>query len=258
VQVTHLFFGLILFLPIYLCVHAKEILWSENTESQLLQSMFLQSYKGKWYPMSNKTMPFDEFSLKGGRLYKEQDPLPFTGWYAQYDEMDEPRMLCSFVDGQKNGFAYLWDDNGTRRFQGEYLNNQKNGQFLEWDVKGVQISEKNYRYNKLNGNYHLWYETGKIKLDAFFKEGKLLEARGWYPDGRPCPYSRVANGRGVILRYANNYKPDEQATPTKSIIAENFGALSDILYRNQPEDLNQTATPVYESDQFDPGLPKSD
>ena len=34
-----------------------------------------------------------------------------------------------------------------------------------------------------------------------------MEARGWYPDGSPCPYSRVIKGRGVILRYEKDYKP---------------------------------------------------
>ena len=177
---------------------AKENLWSDSTEAQLLQTMFIQSHKGKWYPMSNKTPPYDDFVLKGGKLYKDGDNSPFTGWYAQFDDSDEPRMLCSFVEGKKNGFTYLWDGNGVRRFQGEYVDNLKNGQFLEWNEKAIQTSEKNYQLNKLNGNYQLWYDSGKIKLDAVFKSGKLLEARGWYPNGSPCPYSKVINGRGLF------------------------------------------------------------
>lgn len=228
--------------------YAKDFLWSDSTEAQLLQSMFLQAHKGRWFPMSNKTMPFDDFMLKGGRLYKETEDAPFTGWYAQFDELDEPRMLCSFVDGQKNGFTYLWDENGTRRFQGEYVNNLKSGQFLEWNTQAIQISEKNYHLNKLNGDYHLWYDSGKIKLDAIFQNGKLLEARGWYPDGSPCPYSRVAKGRGLILRYENNYKPAKEPIKASGILAKTFEQLGSI-YSGVQEDGNGSVTPVYESDQ---------
>ena len=86
------FIPLLLFLLIKVkTLFAKDVFWSDRIESQLLQSMFLQAYKGKWFPMSNKTIPFDEFMLKGGRLYKDGDNIPFTGWYAQYDEREEPR-----------------------------------------------------------------------------------------------------------------------------------------------------------------------
>jgi antitoxin component YwqK of YwqJK toxin-antitoxin module len=225
VQLLRLFFPAILLFIAFLCGYGKGILWSDSTEAQLLQSMLMQAHKGKWFPMTNKTMPFDEFMLKGGRLYRETEDVAFTGWYAQFDHLDEPRMLSAFVDGQKNGFTYLWDENGTRRFQGEYLNNLKNGLFLEWNINAIQTSEKNYRLNKLNGDYHLWYDSGKIKLDAIFEDGKLQEARGWYPDGSPCPFSRVVNGRGLILRYQNNYKPTKQPEVRRGILANTLDQL---------------------------------
>lgn len=241
----------------FIVLSAKDVLWSDNSEAQLLQTMFLQAHKGKWFPMSNKTPPYDDFILKGGQLYRDGDENPFTGWYAQFDESDEPRMLCSFVDGKKNGFTYLWDGNGVRRFQGEYLDNFKNGQFLEWNEYAIQTSEKNYKLNKLHGEYQLWYDSGKIKLDAIFNGGKLLEARGWYPDGRPCPYSKVINGRGVILRYKN----DQSSVPNKEIEKESsrirFPELSELKNNNSIWENNLTS-PVYEFDQFRLGPPKND
>jgi len=203
-------------------LHGKEVLWSRNVEAQLLQSMLIDSYRGKWFPMSNKIMPFDEFRLSGGRLHKEDEEEPFTGWYAQFDELNEPRMLCSFVDGKKNGFTYLWDGNGTRRFQGEYSDNHKDGEFIEWNKHAIMISQKNYLENKLNGNYLIWYETGKIKLEALFARGRLTEARAWYPDGRPCPYSKVINGRGVILRYKKDYAPIQSNKNIEGLLPNTF------------------------------------
>ena len=249
---------LLLFLLIKVkTLFAKDVFWSDRIESQLLQSMFLQAYKGKWFPMSNKTIPFDEFMLKGGRLYKDGDNIPFTGWYAQYDEREEPRMLSSFVDGKKNGFTYLWDGNGTRRFQGEYATNKKNGQFLEWNEQAMKVSEKNYSHGKLNGKYSLWYDNGKRKLEALFISGKLSKARGWYPDGNPCPYSKVANGRGVILRYENNYKPADNISKRGAVPSSAFEKLKELQFENSEEGV-QSTNHAYESDQFHLDLPKSD
>lgn len=242
---------------LFIVLSAKDVLWSDSTEAQLLQTMFLQAHRGKWFPMSNKTPPYDDFVLKGGQLYRDGDDIPFTGWYAQFDESDEPRMLSSFVDGKKNGFTYLWDENGVRRFQGEYIDNLKNGQFLEWNNDAIQTSEKNYKLNKLSGDYQLWYDSGKIKLDAIFKGGKLLEARGWYPDGRPCPYSKVINGRGVILRYENDHMSLTKTEKKRKSSRITFPELSE-LNKNISIWENNLTIPVYEFDQFRQDLPKND
>jgi antitoxin component YwqK of YwqJK toxin-antitoxin module len=201
-------------------LHSSELDVPTSNEAQLIQSMLLYAFKGTWYPMTNKIMPYDEFVLKGGKLYRESDDIPFTGWYAQFDQKDEPRLLCTFADGQKNGFSYLWDENGTRRFQGEYKANLQNGEFFEWNEHHQVVSQKNYLAGKLHGEYRLWYGSGKLKLEAFFQNGKLLDAQGWLPGGIPCPYSKVINGRGVILSHYEKTKKASASTLQPSIIAE--------------------------------------
>ena len=115
--------------------------------------------------------------LKVGNCIGMVTKTPFTGWYAQFDKSDEPRMLCSFVDGKKNGFTYLWDGNGVRRFQGEYLDNLKNGQFLEWNEYAIQTSEKNYKLDKLHGSIN--FGTIPVRLNS---TQSLLGENYWRPE----------------------------------------------------------------------------
>ena len=192
----------------------------DSEEAQLIQSMLLYAVKGNWYPTTNKIMPYDEFTLKGGKLYYEVEDTPFTGWYAQYDQQNKPRLLCTFDDGKKNGFTYMWDENGTRRFQGEYQDNIQSGEFSEWNEFKQVLSQKNYLKGKLHGEYRLWYNSGRLKLEAYFQGGKLLDAQGWLPGGSPCPYSRVINGRGVILRHYERNRPDNKNSSKPSILRE--------------------------------------
>ena len=173
---------------------------SISEEAQLIQSMLLYAVKGKWYPTTNKIMPYDEFILKGGKLYREIEGTPFTGWYAQFDDQNEPRLLCTLLMVKKMDLPTC-DENGTRRFQGEYHDNMQSGEFWEWNEFKQVLSQKNYLTGKLHGEYRLWYNSGRLKLEAYFQGGKLLDAQGWLPGGAPCPYSRVINGRGVILSH---------------------------------------------------------
>ena len=121
---------------------------------------------------------------------------------------------------EKNGFTYMWDENGTRRFQGEYNDNMQSGEFWEWNEFNQVLSQKNYLTGKLHGEYRLWYGSGRLKLEAYFQGGKLLDAQGWLPGGTPCPYSRVINGRGIILSHYERKESGESPSVKPNILRE--------------------------------------
>jgi antitoxin component YwqK of YwqJK toxin-antitoxin module len=206
-------------------VNAAENLAEEaKMESQLINSMLEEAYPGKWHKMANKTIPYDGFKLRGGKLFLESEKVPYTGWYAQFDEFKDPRLLCSFQDGIKHGFIYMWGKNGVRRMQGEYYRNKRHGEFLEWNQYGILISSRQYRSNKLHGDSTLWYDSGKVRLESYFLYGHIIDAQGWFPDGNPCPYSRVINGKGLVLRYDENFS--NNGVPA-SVLQSSFQTVQD-------------------------------
>ena len=105
----------------------------------------------------------------------------------------------------------MWGENGIRRMQGEYNQNNRHGEFLEWNQYGILTSSRQYRFNKLHGDSTLWYDSGKVRLESYFLYGHIIDAQGWFPDGNPCPFSRVTNGKGLVLRYDENFS--NEGTP---------------------------------------------
>ena len=92
--------------------------------------------------------------------------------------------------------------------RGEYHQNNRHGEFLEWNQYGILTSSRQYRFNKLHGDSTLWYDSGKVRLESYFLYGHIIDAQGWFPDGNPCPFSRVTNGKGLVLRYDENFSSE--------------------------------------------------
>lgn len=182
------------------------VLFSEKKfpEDALLE-MIDESLKGEWYPLSNKSLPYEGFKLMNGLLFKPESAVPFTGWYSQFDSNKKPRLLCSFMEGKRQGIYVEWDKTGAVRVQGNHFDGMKDGVFYEWNAEGVKVSERTYLIGNLHGRSNFWYDNGVRKLESFFEFGMMLEARGWLSDGTPCPYTKVKDGRGVVFNFGKDF-----------------------------------------------------
>ena len=68
---------------------------------------------------------------------------------------------------------------------------------------------------------------GELKWKHFLKR-KINQCEGWYPDGNPCPYSKVANGRGVILRYESDFESNTLDNLKSPVEIDNLHAFPDL------------------------------
>ena len=188
---------------------------TEN-EEEILQEMVSDSFKGLWYPLSNKTLPYEGFKMKHGKLFRDnQDDDPYTGWYSQIDSNRTVRFLDSFLEGRRQGCFAEWDENGMLRSKGEYFDGQKDGIHIEMNFRGVKISERNYLIGKLHGESNFWYENGQLKLESTFEHGLIMKAKGWLSNGEPCPYTKVIEGKGVIFNFGDGFLEQLLQTPYK-------------------------------------------
>jgi len=46
-----------------------------------------------------------------------------------------------------------------------------------------------------------WYHNGQKSGDSNWKDGKLMSAIGWKPNGEKCSVTNVKNGNGVVVSY---------------------------------------------------------
>ena len=208
-----------LFLSVYLLTYPGLFSAEILTESELHDKMIAESVKGEWYPLSNKVLPYAGFKYKHGLIYRANlDEVPFTGWYSQFDTNKQVRLLTSFMAGKLQGLFIEWDKNGSIRKKGEYFDGEKDGTHVELNEKGKKISERNYLIGKLHGESNFWYNNGSKKLASTFEHGLIMEAKGWLYNGKPCPYTKVKNGKGVIFNFGDGFV--EQLLQSSKLIKE--------------------------------------
>jgi antitoxin component YwqK of YwqJK toxin-antitoxin module len=56
----------------------------------------------------------------------------------------------NWVEGEAEGFATVWYENGQKSFEGSYKNGKKNGLFKEWNERGELISETKFINGQAN------------------------------------------------------------------------------------------------------------
>jgi len=232
--------GLRFILQVFTCIFlSMDLSHGEDpnpSRQEILKEMIESSVKGDWYPLSNKSLPYEGFKIMKERIYRVGSEEPFTGWYSQFDGAKRPRMLSSFMHGKRQGVFVEWDETGTMRTHGTHFDGQKDGVFSEWSEMGNKLSERTYLIGKLHGRSDFWYENGGKKLESFFEFGLIMEARGWLKDGVPCPYTRVKDGKGVVFNF-------------------NKGFLENLLQNNDipPKSLKEgNSTGTYQFDQLIP------
>ncbi|MBN37404.1 MAG: hypothetical protein CMI29_02970 [Opitutae bacterium] len=175
--------------------------------------------KGKWQLHSNKTFPFDEFKQKSGLQHLLYEEEPFTGWYGQWDDNGTLRNLRRFSNGKADGPILSWRKNGDKLFQGKYREGKKQGTFSYWSQSLRRIKEENFNQGKLDGICTAWYENGNKSSIQTFISGKILNAKGWKPNGDRCPSTKVVNGIGVLVFYdETNTQSDEGLSKMEFII----------------------------------------
>ena len=60
------------------------------------------------------------------------------------------------------------------------------------------------------GKYVKYYENRQKKFEADYKDGKLLSASSWKPDGEPCPVTKIIDGSGIFVTWHENGQKEKE------------------------------------------------
>ena len=63
---------------------------------------------------------------------------------------------------------------------------------------------RQYKDGKKDGVMTSWYENGKKAAEGNFKDGDLMSAVVWKPNGEKCPHTNIVDGNGVVVGYKDN------------------------------------------------------
>lgn len=108
----------------------------------------------------------------------------FTGILQLQGKHDCILAQYEVVNGIKNGFGKLWDNEGKLIMEATYLSNQLHGAYITWHDNGVKASEGVFYNNVESGRHRTWHKNGKIKSDGHYINGLINgNYREWMPDG---------------------------------------------------------------------------
>ena len=75
-----------------------------------------------------------------------------------------------------------------------------------------QKGEATFEDGKQHGLETWWYEIGQKEVEVTFKDGNLVTAIAWKPNGEKCPDSNVVDGNGIACYYHDNGQKSYEAT----------------------------------------------
>jgi antitoxin component YwqK of YwqJK toxin-antitoxin module len=75
-------------------------------------------------------------------LYPSDKIEKYTGWIVTYGKNGNLRGVCRFVNGELDGPAIQWHENGNKLRQEFYENGVAKGWYLEWYENGQIKDEK--------------------------------------------------------------------------------------------------------------------
>ena len=64
----------------------------------------------------------------------------------------------------------------------------------------------------MDGPWTTWYSNGQKSGESTFKDGKLITAVVWKPNGEKCPDTNVVDGNGVWVWYKDDGTEDYRWT----------------------------------------------
>ena len=109
------------------------------------------------------------------------------------------KIIAEAIDGNtlqgrgKEGEVLAYAPNQQTPYTGWAKEMYDNGQVRE-------LSQ--YKDGKADGLGIEWYEIGQKEWEHTNKDGKLVTAVAWKPNGEKCPVTNVVNGNGVWVRYS--------------------------------------------------------
>jgi len=137
-------------------------------------------------------------------LFKPNEQSPFTGWGKKIYSNGQVRELVQFEEGKKNGVQTCWYQNGQKNYERNYLEGKYNGQYTDWHYNGQKKVQRYHKNGKEDGMWTEWYENGQKSLLANWKDGLLISAEVWKPNGKMCTETNFNLGNGLVFFYYEN------------------------------------------------------
>jgi antitoxin component YwqK of YwqJK toxin-antitoxin module len=142
-----------------------------------------------------------------GKVSSEAKVCPHCGLpievEIEYHYNGQMSGLTFLKDGKLDGLITRWYENGQKDWEANYKDGKMEGLKTDWYCIGQKRKqfETNYKDDKEGGLSTYWYFNGQKASETIYKDGKIMSAVVWKPNGEKCPVTNVKNGNGVVVGY---------------------------------------------------------
>ena len=144
-----------------------------------------------------------KLEVRGGFYYFKG--ALFTGVTVAKGPNGKKSSETTFKDGNIDGLVTEWDENGQKKSEFIYSKDGKrNGLETQWYDNGQKEFEVTYKDEQEDGPWTSWYENGQMAEEGTSKDGNLVTAIAWKPNGEKCPDTNIVNGTGITCYYHDN------------------------------------------------------
>lgn len=165
---------------------------------------------------------FSQLQCRNDIYYKVNDDKPFTGQAEEYYKNGQKKLVQNYEKGKLEGEILEWYKNGQKQSEVEFING--NGKKTTWYDSGEIKGELNYKEGKVVGKFISWYKSGKIKQEVNYKDGKRNgKCIEWDENGKII--SELNYKEGKLSELVRTKNEDED----KIIVTKNVNELSEII-----------------------------
>ena len=185
----------------------------------------LQDRSGVTY-LPNTDKPFSGYAKRAYENEQVEILAEFKEGYIirlkQWQENGNPRWDVGLIEGKvgiegmplrkltnlkiqtlRHGSFRHWHENGQKSYEGNFKDSKPDGLMTSWYENGQKWWEENYKDGKQDGLFTYWYEGNGQKVSVQnWRNGKLMSAEGWKPNGEKCPVTKIdEDGNGFLVMY---------------------------------------------------------
>jgi antitoxin component YwqK of YwqJK toxin-antitoxin module len=143
-------------------------------------------------------VPRTELALRNGLLYRNNEPLPFTGSMIELHTNGALKSRSSVAEGLLEGISQGWYTNGVLQVRENFQHGVSHGRRTKWHENGKLMSEGTIDRGQHHGLFRRWHENGQLAEEVTLVHGKADGlSRSYHPSG--CLKARVVLKMGEVI-----------------------------------------------------------
>ena len=151
-------------------------------------------------PSVVREVPLSDLVRRDGRLYWQQETIPFTGIMTENYPDGSRKSRSILFNGVLHGVSEGWYTNGVLQVREHFRDGVSHGLREKWFVSGVKLSEASIDAGKIEGVFSRWHENGNLAEEVQMKNGNPDGlSMAYHQDGTLKARAKLENGKVIEI-----------------------------------------------------------